>query len=110
MNIGLISCAILGGTFLVIAVIFTLLKENSAMLISGFNTLSKDEREQYDKLKMSMDMRNSFFIWFLVFALGGLLSYVISQYFALGSFIIWLVLFLKEVHLDPKKAFDKYRL
>lgn len=41
-----------------LAIIFALLNEKGSMLISGFNTLSKEKREKYDKKKMSIDMRS----------------------------------------------------
>ena len=39
MNIGFISCSLLGGLFLLLWLLFTLLGDRAAMLISGFNTL-----------------------------------------------------------------------
>jgi hypothetical protein len=45
------------------ALLFTILKEKGAMLISGFNTMSKEERKLYDKAKMSKDQRNACIIW-----------------------------------------------
>lgn len=45
----------------ILSFIFALLKEKWAILISGFNSISKDEREKYDKKKMSIYMRNSLF-------------------------------------------------
>ncbi|MDI3537004.1 MAG: DUF3784 domain-containing protein [Eubacteriaceae bacterium] len=110
MNIGTTTCLMLAGLFLLIALIFALLKEKGAMLISGFNTLPKAERLKYDQVKMSKDMRNSFIIWATILAVGGLLSFFIHNYFAIISLIVWLFLFLKDVHFDPEKAFGKYRL
>lgn len=110
MNIGFTVCLVMGGLFLIFAITFALLKENGAMLISGFNTLPKQEREKYNQLKMSKDLRRSFLIWSAVFAIGAILSYFISSYIALASFIVWLILFFKDVHIDTEKAFGKYRL
>ena len=110
MNIGLVACFLMGGIFLVLAVIFALLKEKGAILISGFNTIPKQERKKYNQLKMSKDMRNSLLIWCAIFAVGAILSYIISSYMAIASFIVWIVLFFRDVHLDEEKAFGKYRL
>lgn len=96
--------------FIIMAIAFALLKEKGAMLISGFNTLSKEKREQYDKRKMSADMRNSLLLWSTILFIGGVLSYLISFYFAIGALVVWIVLFFKEVKLDTEKAFNKYRL
>lgn len=110
MNIGAITCVLMAGIFFAFAIIFTLLKEKGAILISGFNSLSKEQRKKYDELKMSKDMRNSLFIWSAIFVVGGILSYFFSTYIAIVSFAVWLILFFKEVHFDAQKAFGKYRL
>ena len=110
MNIGLVTCLVMGGMFLFFAIVFALFKEKGAILISGFNSIPKQEREKYNQVKMCKDMRNSFLIWFAVFAIGALLSFYISSYVCIGSFIIWLILFFKDVHLDIEKAFGKYKL
>lgn len=110
MNIGTITCIMMAGIFLILAIIFALLKEKGVMLISGFNTLPKEEREKYDKLEMSKDMRNLLFIWCIIFVIGGVLSYFVSEYITIISFVVWLVFFFREVHFDTEKAFRKYKL
>lgn len=40
---------------------------------------------------------------------GAICSYFISMYIAIVAYLIWLVLFFKEVHLDAEKAFEKYK-
>ena len=37
MNIGAVMCSLLGGLFLLMGLLFTLLGDRAAMLISGFN-------------------------------------------------------------------------
>ena len=95
--------------FLLLAFIFTVLKEKSVMLISGFNTLPKEKRELYDKEKLSKDYRNIVLIWAVIQGTGAILAYYISQYIAIVAFIIWFIVFFKDVHLDEEKAFGKYR-
>lgn len=109
MNRGFFACALSGLLFLLFALIFTVLKEKVAILISGFNTLPKQERILYDKEKMSRDQRNAFLIWAVIMGLGAVLSCSISKYMAVAAFAVWLLLFLKDVHLDEEKAFGKYR-
>lgn len=70
MNIGTIICLLLAVVFGMISMIFALLKEKGAMLISGFNTLSKEEQANYDQKKMSIDMRNSLFLWSILLLSG----------------------------------------
>lgn len=110
MNIGAISCIVMGILFGILAVVFTILKEKGANLISGFNTMSKEERDHYDKAKMSADQRNSLVIWTVIFFAGAVVSYLINSYLAMIAFFIWLILFMKEVHLDAEKAFGKYKI
>ena len=109
MNIWGIICLTLAVIFSILAAVFALLKEKGALLISGFNTLSKEEREKYDKKKISVDMRNSLFIWAIILFLGAILSYYISKYCAIIASIIWIVIFFKDVHIDSEKAFIKYK-
>lgn len=109
MNIGSIACGIGCLLFLLFALLFTVLGEKGAMLISGFNTMPKTQRELYDKARMSRDQRNAFLIWALIFGIGAALSYLISQYMAIIAFVVWLVVFFKDVHLDTEKAFGKYK-
>lgn len=44
------------------------------------------------------------------FVIIGVLSHFLTPYMAISAFIIWLVLFFKEVHFDTHKAFKKYLL
>lgn len=106
MNIGFISCALLIIVFGVIGSVFGVLKERAAILVSGFNSLSKEEQNKYDKASISRDMRNQCFIWTLVMVIGAIFSWVLSPYMAIPAYLIWLVLFFKDVHFDAKKAFE----
>ena len=45
-----------------------------------------------------------------IMLVGAVLSYFLTPYMAIPAFIIWLVLFFKEVHFDTHKAFEKYLL
>lgn len=110
MNIGFWACAILATLFLIIGIIFALLKEKGAKFVSGFNSLSEAQQQCYDKAYISRDMRNQCFTWSIVMSIGALCSYLFSPYLAIVAYMIWLVLFFKEFHLDTEKAFEKYLL
>ena len=110
MNIGMIVCLIMAGLFCILAIIFTLLKDKGAMLISGFNTLPKWKQEKYDRKRMAKDYRNHFALWSVIMLIGALGSWFLSGYFAVGAYIVWLVLFFREVHMDAEKAFAKYEI
>jgi predicted PurR-regulated permease PerM len=101
---------LLSGSFLIIGVIFALLKEKGAILMAGFNSFSKEKRDTYDKKLISEDARNMFFIWTAVTLVGGLLAYFVSFYLGIIACILWLILVFKEVKFDIDKAFEKYRL
>ena len=109
MNIGWSACSLLSMILLVFGIVFAIFKEKATIFISGFNVISKEERQFYDQRKMSRDLRNSFFIWVIILAIGAVLSYYISQNIAIIAIIVWLIVFFKDVHLDEKKAFEKYK-
>lgn len=106
MNIGFVTCIILAVLFLVLGIIFALLKEKGAYFVSGFRTLNHPEK--YDKAYISRDMRNQCFIYFVILSIGAILSYFISAVISIPTYIIWAIVFFKSVHLDAEKAFEKY--
>ena len=71
---------------------------------------SKEEQALYDKAYISRDIRNQCFIWAVIMLAGALLSCFLTPYMAIPIYIIWLVLFFREVHFDNHKAFEKYLL
>lgn len=106
MNIGFMACIVLAILFLIMGILFSLLKDKGAKYVSGFSTLNHPEN--YDKASISLDMRNQCFIYSLILFLGAILSYFISDYIVIPTYIIWGILFFKSVHLDAEKAFEKY--
>lgn len=106
MNIGFVACIILAVLFLVLGIIFALLKEKGAYFVSGFRTLNHPEK--YDKVYISLDMRNQCFTYALILFLGAILSYFISAIIAIPTYVLWGILLFKSVHLDAEKAFEKY--
>ena len=90
MNIGFWSCINLAILFVIIGVLFAIFKEKAA--------------------KISRDIRNQCFIWAVIMLAGALLSCFLTPYMAIPIYIIWLVLFFREVHFDNHKAFEKYLL
>ena len=106
MNIGFCTCTILALLFLILSVIFALLKEKGANYVSGFNTLNHPEK--YDKAYISRDMRNQCFIYFVILSIGAILSYFLSVYIAIAAILVWLIVFFRNFNLDAEKAFEKY--
>ena len=106
MNVGFMACITLAVLFLVLGIMFALLKEKGAYFVSGFRTLNHPEK--YDKAYISRDMRNQCFIYFVILSIGAILSYFISAVISIPTYIIWAIVFFKSVHLDAEKAFEKY--
>ena len=97
--------------FLGMALLFTVLKGKAAILISGFNTMPEEQRKRYDTERMSRDQRNAFILWAVILGSGSLLSVMTSSpNMAVASGIIWLIVFLRDVHLDEEKAFGRYKI
>lgn len=111
MGIDAKICGVLSIIFLGMAILFGIMKGKAAILIAGFNTMPKEQRQQYDRERMSKDQRNIFLLWAVILGVGGVLSYLFSwKYGADIAMLIWLVVFFRDVHLDEEKAFGKYRL
>ena len=111
MESGAVICGVGSMIFLGMAILFTLLKGKAAILISGFNTMPKEQRERYDRERMSRDQRNAFFLWAAILGAGSVLAHLFSmRYAAMIAVVIWLIVFFRDVHLDEEKAFGKYRL
>ncbi|MDF2944608.1 MAG: hypothetical protein K0S01_3466 [Herbinix sp.] len=107
-HIGTISCIIMGISNALIVIPFAIWKGKAAVLISGFNSIPKEERNKYDTDKMSKDMLNSMTILTLIWIVGAVLS-LLNQYFTILVLVVCLIIFLKDVHLDNEKAFGKYK-
>ena len=110
MNIAVIVCLVFVVIFTLIVGVFLMLGEKATIIISGFNLKSKDEKKQYDTKRMIKDYRNSMLIWTLIFLVGAIGSYYINQYCSIVAFVICLIIFFKDIHLDEEKAFGKYKI
>ena len=108
MNVGFWICGALVFPFFIMGIVFWILKEKAAGLVSGFNSLSKEEQALYDKAWICRDIRNQCFTWSAIMLTGAVLSCLVTPYMAIPAFIIWLILFFREVHIDTHKAFEKY--
>lgn len=109
MNIGTVFCLALCCIFAGLAAVFAVCKGKAAMLVSGFNTLPKEERDKYDAAAISAGQRNALLAWAGVMGAGALLSALVSAYLAVAAALVWLVLLMRDVHTDTEKAFAKYK-
>lgn len=103
------ACLALAVVFGLVAIIFALLREKGTMLLSGFNTLPKEEKEKYNRKQLALDTRNSLLLWFSVLLLGAVLSYYFGNIFAIIALFVWIILFIKDFHYDLDKAYGKYK-
>lgn len=111
MDIWAKTCMGMSIFFWLMALLFAVLKGKAAILISGFNTMPKEQRKRYDTEKMSRDQRNLFVLWAVITGAGGFLSHLTSsRNVAVIAVVIWVAAFFREVHLDEDKAFGKYRI
>ena len=75
MNTGFWACIIFLILFVIIGVLFAVLKEKAAQFVSGFILLSKEEQALYDKAYISRDIRSQCFTWAGIMLIGAVLSY-----------------------------------
>lgn len=99
-----------GSDLFLIGIVFAFLKAKASALISGFNFVSREEREKYDQERMSRDMRNTLFLWAVIWMVGAAGVYFVSVHSVWIAGIVWLAVFFKDVHLDNEKAFGKYKI
>lgn len=109
MNIWGLICLALCICFLLLSLVFGILKGKSTVLISGFNSFSKEEKAKYNEDKLSMDMRNSFFLWSIILFIGAIASVYINKFCGIVAIVIWVIIFLKDFYMDAKKGFEKYK-
>ncbi len=103
-------CVTMAVIFLILALIFEIKKEKATILVAGFNGLPKMERETYDNLKISLHYRNLFLLWVLIYLVAMVLCLFVLPQFVCVAYIIWIISFAQNTHLDPRTAFDKYKL
>ena len=82
MNIGFVACLVLAILFLIIGIVFALLKEKGAKYVSGFRTLNNPEK--YDKAYISLDMRNQCFTYALILFLFHICHYRYTNLCSMG--------------------------
>ncbi|MEQ8199338.1 MAG: DUF3784 domain-containing protein [Clostridiaceae bacterium] len=100
---------VMSGIFGLIGMIFLILKEKACVLISGYNFKTRKEREEYDEARLSKDEGRFFFKCAAIYLAGAVISIFAGALSFWIAFAVWLTYFLKNVHLDAEKAFDKYK-
>lgn len=85
MNAGVVACALVMAVCLVFGIAFFLLKGKAALLVSGFNSLPKNEQKRYDRKALARDMGNTCLLGTLIMAVGCALSHFLLPYAAIVS-------------------------
>ena len=109
MNIGTIACLIFAGLFAAVAGVFALLGPKGALLVSGFQSIPKERRQTYDMDKLSRDQRRALLLWAALWLSGALLCQLAGPRMSFLAGVLWLAVFLRDVHGDAERAFAKYR-
>ncbi len=102
-------CIILSLIFYSTSLIFYFGKGKSTKYISGFNSLSKKERENYDLDKIAKDFFNEMCLYANILFAGFLCANVIHQYVGIFFLMVFLILSIKNIKLDVRKSYEKYR-
>ena len=95
MNIGAYMCGVLVIPFAIVGLLFGIFKEKATKFVAGFNSFPDEEQSMYDRAAISRDIRNQCFIWSAIMLGGTLLSYVLSPYIAIPTFLFGAFCFLK---------------
>ena len=92
MNLGAWMCGVLVIPFTTIGLLFGLFKERATKFVAGFNSFTDKEQEMYDRAAISRDIRNQCLIWSALMLIGTVLSFIISPYMAIYSYVYHFVL------------------
>ena len=103
-------CVTCGVVFFIFAVLFAVLKEKAVPLISGFNSLSREEQKKYDRTALARDYRNMFALWAFVMLAGALFCLRFGLPAFCVTIAVWILTARNKIHFSFEKAFGKYRL
>ncbi len=107
-HIGTVASLLLMAVMLLCALAFAWGGPKMARFVSGFGQMPPQEQQQYDRQALCRAMRNLYGQLGLLLAVGAALS-LLWQWLAALGFAAWLVRFFREVRLDEREAFAKYK-
>ncbi len=100
----------MGLIFLVFAIVFAVRKEKACNLIGGFGFFTEAQQAQYDKARLSRDYFKLFRTLTIVVFVGAALCLVLGWWAFAAAIVIMLILVFRDFHINPEKAFEKYKL
>jgi len=99
-------CFGMAASFAIFGLIFLKQKGKACGIIAGYNSKSKEERAQYDEVRISRYYRDLYFRWTAIFVIATIID--IWSYIALYiAIIVWLISFI--FHFIDMKSFEKYK-
>ena len=111
MNVALALClSFMGLVFLIFAIVFALKKEKACKLIGGFNFFTEAQQAKYDKARLARDYCRQFKQLTAVVLIGAGLSLFLGWWAFGAAIAVLLFLLFRGFHVDPEKAFEKYKL
>lgn len=111
MEITLMVCLLaVGALFLALAVVFAVRREKACGLLSGFNLFTPAQQARYDRAAIARDYGRLFAGWAAAAFLGAGLSLLVGLYAFIGVFVLILLTCARIFHIDPEKAFAKYKI
>ena len=105
-----LDLCLMGLIFLTFAIIFAVRKEKACKLISGFNFFTEAQQAQYDKARLARDYFKPFRTLTIVVFVGAALCLVLGWWAFAAAIVIMLILVFRDFHINPEKAFEKYKL
>ncbi|MGM9940572.1 MAG: DUF3784 domain-containing protein [Bulleidia sp.] len=103
------ACLITACIFALIAYYFTILKGNAAVFLPGFLLFSEERRKQYDTDRMIREKRDVIAGWATTLLIGSLLGFLVHPFCSAFLFVMWLLIFFRDVNLEKEEAYEKYR-
>ncbi len=111
MNIPLaLDLCLIGLIFLIFAILFAVRKEKACKLIGGFNFFTEAQQAQYDKARLAHDYFKLFRLTAIVVFIGAALCLFLGWPVFIATIAAMLFLVFRDFHINPEKAFEKYKL
>lgn len=105
-----LDLCLMGLIFLTFAILFAVRKEKACKLIGGFNFFTEAQQAQYDKTRLAHDYFKLFRTLTIVVFTGAALCFVLGWWAFAAAILIMLILVFRDFHINPEKAFEKYKL
>lgn len=93
----------------ILGILFLIIKGPAAKWLASMQYLPIKERKEYDLDRLAKDTGRQFVSWAGLLWIGAFLSYVLNDKLAMAAFGLWILLLIKNTHIDPRKDIEKYK-